>query len=65
MSVKKVPVSINVNGTRQVIGEAVVEIDGEYWSIDAKVNMEFAPYLEDDVQYFSLGPFTAPTKKGQ
>lgn len=60
MITKKVPVVIyGSNGSRKVVGQAVVEVDGEYISLDARVNLDHVVWTENDMQ-FSLGPFVAP-----
>lgn len=60
MKTKRVPVVIYEGGNRTVVGSAVVEVDGEFISVDAQVNMQYAPFLNANVQAFSLGPFVAP-----
>lgn len=62
MITKKLPVVVYEGGNRKVIGQAVVEVDGDYISLDARVNLEHAIWKGDDM-HFSLGPFVAPKDK--
>lgn len=62
MITKKIPVVVYEGGNRKVIGQAVVEVDGDYISLDAKVNLEHAVWKDDNMS-FSLGPFVAPKVK--
>lgn len=63
MITKKVPVVLyDKNANRTVVGQAVVEIEGDAISVDARVNLDHVIWTENDMQ-FSLGPFTAPKSK--
>ena len=58
MSTKKIPLTVYENGQKKVIGEAVLDVEGPYVSIDAKVDPTYAHLIGSNVTGLSVGPYS-------
>lgn len=51
---KKLPVTIEVNGTKQVIGEAILSVINNEVNVHASIKKGFEGLVTPDLRHFSL-----------
>lgn len=51
---KKLPVTIEVNGTKQVIGEATLSVVNDEVNVNASIKRGFEGLVTPDMRHFSL-----------
>jgi hypothetical protein len=51
---KKLPVTVEINGTKQVIGEATFSIEEDDAHFKLRIKKEFSGLVTDDLRHFAL-----------